>query len=117
MTNMLNNGIDWLEQMMLNSCSDPIEYRRSEESRTVAAVFGKTEFEVEEAGGISVGSFVWDFLIDAATLTLVPEVGDLIVAGGRQYEVMNLSGQGCWRWTSANRRTYRIHTKEIGSDV
>jgi hypothetical protein len=117
MTNMLNSGLDWLEQRMLGHCSDAVEYHRDNNAFTVAAVFGKTDIEIDDQAGISVSSFVWDFLIDAATLGLIPQAGDVIAVGGRLYEVMNLSGRGCWRWTGPNQRTYRIHTKDIGDDV
>ena len=114
---MLNQGLDWLEQRLLGFCSSPVEYRRDSNTQTVDAVFGKTEYEAEDENGISVGAFIWDFLIDAQQLGFEPAVGDIIVILGRQFEVMNLSGQGCWRWTGPNRKTYRIHTKDIGDDV
>ena len=114
---MLNQGLDWLEQRLMGFCSSPVEYRRDVQTLTIDAVFGKTDYEAEDDNGISVGGFVWDFLIDAQTLGFEPEVGDLIVINGRQFEVMKLSGQGCWRWTGPNRKTYRIHTKDIGDDV
>ena len=114
MSNLLNNGLDWLEQRLLGFCSSPVEYRREAQSQTVDAVYGKTDFEVEDNNGISVSSFIWDFLIDAQGLGLEPESGDIIVVNERQFEVMKLSGQGCWRWTGPNRRTYRIHTKDVG---
>ena len=95
-------------------CSSSAEYRRNSQTLTIDAVYGKTDIEVEDNSGISVRSFVWDFLVDAQTLGFEPEVGDIIVAGGRLFEVMNLSGQGSWRWTGPNRKTYRIHTKDIG---
>ena len=114
---MLNQGLDWLEQRLLGFCSSPVEYRRDAQTETVDAVFGKTDIEVDDQTGISVSSFVWDFLIDAETLGFEPDVGDLIVINGRLFEVMNLSGQGCWRWTGPNRKTYRIHTKDSGDDV
>lgn len=114
---MLNKGLDWLEQRLLGFCSSPVEYRRDSDTQIIDAVFGKTDIEVEDQTGISVSSFVWDFLIDAQTLGFEPDVGDIIVINGRLFEVMNLSGQGCWRWTGPNRKTYRIHTKDIGDDV
>jgi hypothetical protein len=114
---MLNQGLDWLEQRLMGFCSSPVQYRRDAQSHTIDAVFGKTDIQIQDHTGISVSSFVWDFLIDAQTLGFEPAVGDLIVIGGRQYEVMHLSGQTYWRWTGPNRRTYRIHTKDIGDDV
>jgi len=98
---------------MLTSCASAVEYRRGTETRTVAAVLGKTDVEVEDASGLRVGSVVWDFLIAAAVLGFEPAVGDVMVVNGKQYEVRNLSGQGCWRWTGPNQKTYRIHTQQI----
>lgn len=98
-------------------CSSLVEYRRDAQSQTVDAVYGKTDIEVDDQTGMTVSSFVWDFLIDAQSLGFEPDVGDLIKINGRLFEVMNLSGQGSWRWTGPNRKTYRIHTKDIGDDV
>lgn len=117
MSNMLNNGLDWLEQKMIDHCSGPAEYRRGSQCYPISAVFGKTDYELESDEGISVGAFVWDFLVSSDVLGFEPEVGDIVAADSRRFEVMNLPGQGCWRWTSPNRKTYRIHTKEIGADV
>ncbi|HPC65336.1 MAG TPA: hypothetical protein P5175_06265 [Anaerohalosphaeraceae bacterium] len=113
MTNRLNSGLDWLEQRLMGFCSSPVEYRRDAQSHTVDAVYGKTEYQTEDDTGISVGAFVWDFLVEAQTLGFEPEAGDILVANGRQFEVMNLAGQGSWRWTGPNQKTYRIHTKLI----
>lgn len=118
MTNLLNNGLNWLEQKLLGFCSSPVQYRRDNQTVTVNAVFGKTDYEVDNESGLRVGSFVWDFLIDAEALAMTPEIGDIVVVvNNKHFEVMNLSGQGCWRWTGPNQKTYRIHTREIGSDL
>lgn len=117
MANLLNDGLDWLEQNLLGFCSSPVEYRRDEATLTVNAVFGKTDYQVSTESGIDVGSFVWDFLIDAAALGMTPQVGDIVEVNGKSFEVMNLSGQGCWRWTGPNQKTYRIHTREIAHDL
>ena len=114
---MINQGLDWLEQRLLGFCSSPVAYRRDGQTQTVDAVYGKTDIEIDDQTGITVSSFIWDFLIDAAALGFEPDVGDIIVVNNRLFEVMNLSGQGCWRWTGPNRKTYRIHTKDIGDDV
>jgi hypothetical protein len=113
MTNLLNNGLDWLEQNLLGFCASPVDYRRDEQSLTLDAVFGKTDYQVSTESGVEVGAFIWDFLMDAQTLDMTPKVGDIVVVNGKQYEVMNLSGQGCWRWTGPNQKTMRIHTKLV----
>ncbi len=115
MADLLRTGSAWLEQMRTAHCSSPVEYRRGEEATAVDATFGKTEYEVADESGLTIGAQVWDFLILAADLGFEPEPGDLIVADGRKYEVMNLGQEGCWRFSDPYRQTYRIHTKDIGS--
>ena len=111
--NMLNDGLTWLEKQLMLNCSGQVEYVRDGlEAILTDAVFGKTEFEVTGEDGFASGAFVWDFLIDAEVLALEPRTGDIINLGGKEYELMKLPGEGCWRWTGPNRRTYRIHTKE-----
>ena len=58
---------------------------------------------------------VWDFIIQADEMEFDPEPGDLILADGRLYEVMNLGGEA-WRWSDPFRTAYRIHTKDTGGE-
>ena len=116
MGDLLRQGSQWLEQQRTAHCSSPVEYRRPPGSATVNATYGKTDFEVADESGLTIGSHVWDFLILADELGFDPQSGDVIAANGRQYEVMNLGGEGCWRWSDPYRQTYRIHTKDIGAD-
>lgn len=120
MADLLRQGSQWLEDMRTAHASSPVEYRRSPDTYTVNATFGQTSFEVADESGLTIGSHVWDFLILADAFGqegFEPEPGDVIAANGRRYEVMNLSGDGCWRWSDPYRQTYRIHTKDIGADV
>ena len=114
MPDLHRQGSQWLESMREAHCSSPVEYRRPPDAVTVNATYGKTDYEVADESGLTIGSHVWDFLILADALGLEPEPGDVIVADGRRFEVMNLGGDGCWRWSDPYRHTYRIHTKDIG---
>ena len=121
--NLLERGSDWLQRMRDMHCSSPVEYRRppAVETVTVNATFGRTEVEIADkgpGGGITIDAHVWDFLILAEELVALgePEPGDVIVANGRQYEVMALgSDVEGWRWSDPFRQTYRIHTKDVGA--
>ncbi|AQT67940.1 hypothetical protein STSP2_01092 [Anaerohalosphaera lusitana] len=113
MTDMLNQGLDWLGQMLTKHCSSQIIYRQDQIEVSINAVFAKTDLQLEDEHGISIRSFVWDFLIASAALGFEPQPGDTIVAEDKTFEVMNLSGDGCWRWTGPDRNMYRIHTKQI----
>ena len=117
---LLRQGSQWLEQMRTAHCSSPVEYRtpgKTPDAYTVNATFGRTGFEVANESGLTINAHVWDFLILADELGFDPEPGDVIAANGRKYEVMNLGGEGCWRWSDPYRQTYRIHTKDIGADT
>jgi len=114
MADLLRTGSQWLEQMRTSHCSSPVEYRRNGQAIEVQATFGRTRFEVADESGLTIQAQVWDFLIGADVLDFEPEPGDVIAANGRAYEVMNLAGDGCWRWSDPYRQTYRIHTKDVG---
>ena len=91
-----------------------IEYRRGLEVLNITATVGKTDYEVEDENGIKVGAEVRDFLITAADLPFTPESGDVVVFEGRTFEVMNLTGQGCWRYSDPFHQTLRVHTRQTG---
>ena len=122
MTNLLRQGSQWLDQQRTAHCSSPVTYRRTGQAdASVNATFGRTEYEVEDDFGLRVGAQVTDFLISADVFPFdEPKAGDQIVApstGSPQatvYEVMDLAGQGHWRWSDPHRTTMRIHTKEVG---
>lgn len=114
MGDLLQQGSQWLEQQRAAHCASPVEYRRPPDVKTVRATFGKTAFDVADESGLTINAQVWDFLILADELGFDPEPGDVIAANARRYEVMNLGGEGCWRWSDPYRQTYRIHTKDIG---
>ena len=117
MSDLIRQGSQWLEQMRASHMSSPVTYRRDEDSHGVNATFGRTEYEVEDEYGLRVGAQVTDFLIPADVFPFdEPEAGDQIVADGVVYEVMNLAGQGHWRWSDPYRQTMRIHTKEVDSE-
>ena len=116
MADLLQQGSDWLEQMRTQHCSSQVEYRRDAQVAGVNATFGKTDYEVADDYGLKIGASICDFLILAGDLGLEPEVGDVIAASGRKYEVLDFGSDGCWRWSDPYRTTMRIHTKDIGSD-
>jgi hypothetical protein len=117
LADLLRKGSQWLVNMMEAHCSSSVGYRRGKDTRTVNATYGKTDVELADESGLTINSHIWDFLIHADALGFDPEPGDVIAANGRRYEVMNLGGDGCWRWSDPYRDMYRIHTKDIGADT
>ena len=117
MNDVLRDGLTWLDSQRASHMTSPVEYRRDPDVLAVNATFGKTDYEVADESGLTIGSHVWDFLVTAVELGFEPEPGDVIAANGRKYEVMDLGGQGSWRWSDPYRQTYRIHTKDVGPDT
>ena len=120
MTDMMREGMKWLELQRTKHMSSPVIFKTNRgaglETFDVNATFGKTNYEIADGYGAMVGTSVIDFLILAEELQFEPDAGDVIVANGRKYEVMNLVGESCWRWSDPYRMTMRIHTKDIGEE-
>lgn len=103
--------------------SRPVEYRRGGETIDLNATIGKTIFEVDsEVGFMRVESR--DFIVQADELRLsgaltVPRRGDLVIectgSGDVIHEVVAPPGTPEWRWSDVDRRTVRIHTKQVSA--
>lgn len=118
MTDLLQQGTRWLEQQREAHLSSPVIYVRGSHEAEFMATYGRTDFETDDETGLRVQGHVTDFLICAGFFTPVfghPEPGDQIRAGSRVYEVMDISAQGCWRWSDPYRVTLRIHSRDVGA--
>ena len=125
MGDLLRQGSQWLGAQLREHASSPVTYRRGEVELDVPATFGRTEYEVADDYGTTIRTHAVDFLILADAFWqegFEPQAGDVVVApstGSGQataFEVMDLAGQGCWRWSAPYRTTFRIHTKDTGPD-
>jgi len=119
MGDLLGQGCQWLAQQRGAHCASQVTYRRGETELAVSATFGRPDRDVEDQFGVRIGATMTDFLIAAADLESTfgePEPGDQVVADGRVHEVLDLAGQGHWRWSDPHGVTMRIHTKQIGTE-
>ena len=114
MNDILRKGSKWLSNKMQSCTSTDIVYIRNGESKTIPAIFGQTKYERSDDYGMKTGSFLSDFLIRLKDLEVYPEQGDRIIADGREYEVLELGQEGCWRWSDPYGIRMRVHTKLIG---
>lgn len=60
---------------------------------------------------MSVHSYRVDFLIDAAKLGTVPEVGDVIEWNDKAFSVVEPAGETCWKFHDRLCTVYRIHAE------
>lgn len=87
----------------------------------ITAVPGQQPAQFTEVESLGTNSRWRDYLIQASDLVheetaLEPTPGDRITDGGDIYEVQDIPGEPCWRWSDPHRQTFRIHTKYIGTE-
>ena len=125
MADLLQKGLDWLEEMRTAHASRLVVYVRGTNSVEVQATIGRTVFRLDKGHGVTERIEARDYLVSAEDLVLggaaaLPKAGDRIreMEGGKAfvYEVMAPGGEPCWRWSDPYRRTLRIHTKHVGME-
>ena len=125
MTDILENGSNWLLDKLRVNASREVTYRRVDEAIAVEATVGRTVFEQDDGAGVIVRTEVRDYLIDAVDLVLsgkreLPKRGDRIeeIQNSQQfvYEVMSIGTEPHWRYSDPYRKTLRIHTKHIATE-
>ncbi len=122
MSDLLQEGLDWLEEQRREHLSREVLYRRGATEATVPATVAATRFEVDDGTGMILEQEMRDYLVATADLVLggknvLPERGDEIVEtrGGTAhvYEVMDLGPERHYRFCDPDRTTLRIHTKLV----
>jgi hypothetical protein len=115
MADLLGQSGDWLEAQRHTHLTRPVEYGRGGESLSLQASVGSSQFDEVDTRGILVRVISRDYFINAEDLTIgQPKAGDRIEDEGIVYEVNSFGGEPAWRFSDPNRRTYRVHTKEVG---
>ncbi|MBE7465495.1 MAG: hypothetical protein HS116_18615 [Planctomycetes bacterium] len=126
MRDLLAEGSAWLERQRTKHLSRTVTYRRGGESVEVRATVGKTVFQVDKGYGLQERYETRDYLILAADLALsgvaiLPKPGDRVLEtdAGKcfVYEVMAVGNEPCWRYSDPYRRTLRMHTKLVATEV
>jgi hypothetical protein len=113
MTDMLAKGLAWLARKQKKHVSQRVDYYRGNNCYHVDATLGQTKLDIDDGSGVRVTAHSIDFLIRAADLPIMPDVGDRVIFMDAEYEVLELPSSGCWRWSDPYAITRRIHTKQI----
>lgn len=123
---MLEQGSAWLDQQRTAHMTRRVEYRRGGQSAPLNATIGRTLFEQVDRMGIVQCVESRDFLVLRTDLVLggvetLPKAGDRVIdpdgTSVAVYEVMAPGAEPPWRYSDPYRRTLRIHTKHVGSEV
>jgi hypothetical protein len=120
MVDRLAKGMLRMGRRQRQHASSPFTYARDNQSATgIAGTRGRTDYQAVDVSGFVVDAFAFDFLFDVADLKfgdilLVPAKGDRITdESNNVFEVLDLPGQGAWRYTDQFQNRYRIHAKEV----
>lgn len=125
MTDLLNQGLSWLEDQRHQHLTRMVTYQRASNQVEVQATIGRTVFEQDDHAGGLTRIESRDFLIRAADLilaaeTTLPQPGDRIIESDAiatyTYEVMAPGTEPPWRYSDVNRLTLRIHTKHVATE-
>ena len=126
MGDLLRQGCQWLGAMLKQHASSPVTYRRPAAEPgpgapgvelELSAAIGDPTRNMARDFGLMVESGAQDFLILAADFTPTfgePQAGDEVEFDGKVFQVMDVAGQGHWRWNGPHGTTMRVHTKEVG---
>ncbi len=127
MPDLLEQGLNWLDDQRDAHMTRSVTYERGAESVALNATIGRTQFEQVDRDGIVQRLEARDYLLRAAELVLagqetLPKAGDRIKetdAGGVIFtcEVMPMGSEPPWRYSDPFRRTLRIHTKLVSREA
>ena len=126
MTDLLEQAATWLDDQRIKHMSRTVTYCRGDDSVAVQATIGSTVFEIDNGAGVLEKTESRDFLVATGELVLAEEAvlplrGDRIrETDGTQvfvYEVMAPGREPHWRYCDPYRKTLRIHTKHVDTEV
>lgn len=115
---MLQNAASWLAAQRTKFGSQPVSYSRGQQSVTLSAAAGRSQFEMIDDSGFVTTWESRDFLFEACRLVLgghlvEPAEDDRITdASGRVYQVMAPTGRKAWRY-DRHRVSIRVFTKQV----
>ncbi|MCC6906676.1 MAG: hypothetical protein IT430_01930 [Phycisphaerales bacterium] len=126
MSDLLSQGLSWLEDQRHQQLTRTVTYQRGGDEVELSATIGRTVFEQDDHVGGLTRIESRDFLIRAADLVLASEItlprsGDRIIESDAiatyTYEVMAPGTEPPWRYSDVNRTTLRIHTKQMAREA
>ena len=135
MSDLLKDGVVWLAGQLKAAASQTVQYVRGANSVQVAAVIGRSVFDVNDTAGGLLRLEARDYLIIPADLGLfstqqndglearqivgpvIPREGDTIIetddAGNSiVYEVSRFGAEPCWRFDPYRVRMI-VHTRKV----
>ena len=119
MADLLAQGLAWLDDQRHQHMTRPVTIRRGADRIDLDATPGRMEFEQSDQSGFLTKTQSAEWVVRTADFTFggepsEPQVGDQIIDGPLEYEVMAPSGEQAFSYTDASRTSMRIHSKLVG---
>lgn len=119
MTDLIADAVAWVADTLADKAAVTVTYRRGQDSASVPAVLGQTQWAFVGPDGAEVEMATRDYIIRVSDLVLAgqpvsPQRGDVIDEAGETFEVSAPVSEPVWRWNDAYRNAYRIHTNKVG---
>lgn len=119
MGDMLQTGLNWLEEQRRTHLSEPGIFKAFREDLgqlelDISITWGQTSYEIEAQTGIKIKSSNLDAIINFVDtgVDLEPQVGDVIEGqSDRKATVVDI-GNGSWSWTDPYHNARRVHVEE-----
>ena len=123
MSTLMERGMSLIGRALPKAAGGEIQYSRGDDRITIAAAFGRTEFQVEDSNGVRLVHSDRDFIVQRDLLTLGgaianPQRGDRITMidplgrFGDVFEVLAPGGSDVYSEEPTG-TLYRIHGKKI----
>ena len=114
---MIEDAINSLREAQESILSHRVAYMRGSEGGIARGTIGRTVFRTTNEYGSWVRIETRDVIFRKGELALEPQVGDIIIFDGAEYEVLAPQGESVWRWSDPYRTAMRVHTKLVGEEA
>lgn len=123
---LMARGMAFLGEKQATAAGVTVTYTRANLSATLTVVVGDQQQQAQTRLQTQAAALAWsqrDYLILAADFadagfTGPPQKGDRVTetvnGAATTFELFpGPNGEPCWRWSEAERLTYRVHTKRV----
>jgi hypothetical protein len=112
MRDLLGQGEAMITRVAREHLAQAVTYRRGNQTWTCPATEGRSLLAISDPEAVGLVMRMQDWLIAAEDLPITPQPGDRVETANAAWEVFEIPGEPCWRWTDGTHSQRRIHVKE-----
>jgi hypothetical protein len=123
LSDLLKSGAAWLNATRAAKLASNVTYRRggSGTGFTLAGTVGRTEADQVAEGDLISSAGIRDFIFttsdfDVSSVFTPPAARDTVEdEDGILWQVAEIGGEPCWRYSDAHKNAIRVHVIKVGS--